>query len=98
MQRVGRQLMFVIGLDHPNWRHNEHFAKQIERFVEAKYPGLSRGIYYKDGSAGDGRYNQDLSPRSALIEVGGVYKTLTEAYRTIDVLSDAINRLRLSGY
>jgi stage II sporulation protein P len=92
------KLYFVIGLENPDWKKNDAFAKKIQSLVNAKYPGLSRGIYYKDRSAGNGWYNQNLSSRSALIEIGGVYNTLTESYRTIDILSDAINQLRQSGY
>lgn len=92
------KLYFVIGLENPDWKLNDAFAKKIQSLINAKYPGLSRGIYYKDHSVGNGWYNQNLSPRSALIEVGGVYNTLTETYRTIDILSDAIKELRQIGY
>lgn len=92
------RLFFVIGLENPDWKMNDAFAKKLQSLIEAKYPGLSRGIYYKDYSVGNGWYNQNLSPSSALIEVGGVYNTLTESYRTIDILADAVNALRSSGY
>ncbi len=92
------RLYFVIGLENPDWKMNDAFAKKLQSLIEAKYPGLSRGIYYKDYSVGNGWYNQNLSPSSALIEVGGVYSTLTESYRTIDILADAINTLRSSGF
>lgn len=92
------RLYFVIGLENPDWRENDAFAKKLQSVIEAKYPGLSRGIYYKDYSVGNGWYNQNLSPRSALIEVGGVYNTLTESYRTVDILAEAIEALMKSGY
>ena len=41
------RLFFVIGLENPNWRMNDAFAKQLQAIIEAKYPGLSRGIYYE---------------------------------------------------
>ena len=87
------RLFFVIGMENPDWRKNEGFARQLETWIEAKYPGLSRGIFYKDRSAGDGWYNQNLSPRSALIEIGGAYNTMTEVERTADILSEAIAQL-----
>lgn len=92
------KLYFVIGLENPDWKKNDAFAKKLQSLINAKYPGISRGIYYKDKSVGNGWYNQNLSSRAALIEVGGVYNTLTEGNRTIDILADAINQLRLSGY
>lgn len=92
------KLYFVIGLENPDWKKNDAFAKKLQGLLTAKYPGISRGIYYKDHSAGNGWYNQNLSPRSALIEIGGVYNTLTESNRTVDILADAVNELRRSGY
>ena len=92
------RLYFVIGLENPDYKKNDAFAKRLQSLIEAKYPGLSRGIYYKDTSVGNGWYNQNLSPRSALIEIGGVYNTLTESYRTVDILADTIAQLRSSGY
>ncbi|PWW06528.1 stage II sporulation protein P [Paenibacillus cellulosilyticus] len=91
------KLYFVIGLENPNWKQNDAFAKKIQALVTAKYPGLSRGIYYKDRSVGNGWYNQNYSPTSALIEVGGAANTLAESNRTMDILAQAINQIRLSG-
>lgn len=90
------RLYFVIGLENPNWKQNAAFAKKIQALVTAKYPGLSRGIYYKDKSVGNGWYNQNYSANSALIEVGGEANTLAESNRTMDILAQAINQIRLS--
>ncbi|SEN96711.1 stage II sporulation protein P [Paenibacillus sp. OV219] len=91
------KLYFVIGLENPNWKQNAAFATKLQALVTAKYPGLSRGIYYKDKSVGNGWYNQNYSPNSALIEVGGTANTLAESNRTMDILAQAINQIRLSG-
>ncbi|SDW04400.1 stage II sporulation protein P [Paenibacillus sp. CF384] len=91
------KLYFVIGLENPNWKQNAAFAKKIQALITANYPGLSRGIYYKDSSVGNGWYNQNYSPTSALIEVGGTANTLAESNRTMDILAQAINQIRLSG-
>lgn len=91
------KLYFVIGLENPNWKQNDAFAKKIQALVTAKYPGLSRGIYYKDKSVGNGWYNQNYSSNSALIEVGGAANTLAESNRTMDILAQAINQIRLGG-
>ncbi|REE94624.1 stage II sporulation protein P [Paenibacillus taihuensis] len=90
------KLYFVIGLENPNWQQNAAFAKKIQAMVTAKYPGLSRGVYFKDKSVGNGWYNQNYSPSSALIEVGGTANTLAESNRTMDILAQAINQIRLS--
>jgi stage II sporulation protein P len=84
------RVAFVVGQKNPNWKENDAFAADIHRRLEEKYPGLSRGIWGKDGSSGHGEYNQSVSPNSILIEVGGVENTLEECYRTIDVLAQVI--------
>ncbi|RAP78500.1 stage II sporulation protein P [Paenibacillus montanisoli] len=55
------------------------------------------GIYYKDKSVCNGWYNQNYSPASALIEVGGTANTLAESNRMMDILAQVINQIRLSG-
>jgi len=44
---------------------NMEFAKNLKAAMDKKEPGLSNGIF-----VGKGAYNQDLSPRAMLIEVG----------------------------
>ncbi|MFD2671591.1 stage II sporulation protein P [Marinicrinis sediminis] len=84
------QVYFIIGYKNPNWKENETFANDIHERLESEYPGLSRGIYAKDGSSGHGEYNQSFSPHSLLIEVGGPENTLEESYRTADILAEVI--------
>ncbi|MCG7407883.1 stage II sporulation protein P [Paenibacillus sp. ACRRX] len=85
------QVYFVIGHRNPNWKENEQFAADIHEKLEAKYPGISRGIWGKAASKGtNGEYNQSLSPNSVIIEVGGIENTLTESNRTADVLAELI--------
>jgi stage II sporulation protein P len=92
------RLYFVIGKDNPNWKQNDALARKLQSLVERQYPGLSRGIVYKDRSTGNGVYNQNLSPRSALIELGGAYNTVEECNRTIDILAGAILEVMTEGF
>ena len=85
------QVFLIIGHANPGWEKNESFANQIHAKLEARYPGLSRGIWAKTTANGNGEYNQSLSPDSVLIEVGGVDNTLAESYRTIDALAKVIS-------
>jgi stage II sporulation protein P len=91
------QVYFVIGKGNPDWRKNEAFAAEIHRLLEERYPGISRGIWGKDASSGNGEYNQSLSPNSVLIEVGGIENTLEECYRTADALAEVIAELYRSA-
>jgi stage II sporulation protein P len=84
------KLYFVVGVENKNYKKNYEFAKEINKEIEKVDQRLTRGIFSKNYSNGNGVYNQDLSPNSILIEVGGVDNTLPELYRTIDLLGDIL--------
>ncbi len=84
------QVYFIIGHKNPDWKENEAFANQIHERLEARYPGLSRGIWGKTAATGNGEYNQSVAPNSVLIEIGGIENTLEECYRTADALAEVI--------
>ena len=46
----------------------------------------------KQGLNVNGIYNQDISPNSILIEVGGVDNTIEEVYNTMNALADILNK------
>lgn len=87
------QVYFVVGKNNANWKQNMKFAEELQDQLNNRIPGISKGVYVKDKSSGNGEYNQSLSGSSALIEIGGVENTLEESYRTIDVLAAAIDQL-----
>ncbi len=59
------RIKLVIGKQNPNMKSNLEFAKKIKAIMDKQEPGLSQGIYICQGD-----FNQDLSPRAILIEVG----------------------------
>lgn len=87
------QLYFVVGRENPNWKETMEFATRLENKLNKEIPGISKGIYQKDHSSGNGKYNQSLAEYSALIEIGGVDNVLEENYRTISILADAIHEI-----
>jgi stage II sporulation protein P len=87
------QVYFVVRTNNPNWKQNFKFAGQLQELLNARIPNISKGIYRKDKSSGNGEYNQSVSGSIALIEIGGVENTLEESYRTIDVLAEVIEQL-----
>ncbi|NOU72415.1 stage II sporulation protein P [Paenibacillus sp. LMG 31458] len=91
------QVYFIIGGKNPNWKKNEEFANKIHQVLEAKHPGISKGIHAKEASEGNGLYNQNFSPNNILIEVGGPYNSLEECYRTTDWLAEAISEVILNA-
>lgn len=86
------KLYFIVGVENKNYKKNLAFAKEINNEIRKINKGLSRGIYSKTYNDGNGVYNQDLSPNSLLIEIGGVDNTLEELYRTVDLLSEILSK------
>ena len=81
------KILFVVGLDNPSYQENLNLANKIHELVSNKYPTLSRGVLTKKGPLNDGVYNQDLSSKMILLEVGAQYNTIDEVLNTIEVLS-----------
>lgn len=85
------KVYFIIGHDNPNWEKNEAYAAQLHKKMEKRYPGVSRGVWGKDGGGGNnGEYNQSLSDNSILVEIGGIDNTEEELKRTSEALADII--------
>ncbi|YCA45759.1 stage II sporulation protein P [Bacillus sp. JZ8] len=85
------KVAFVIGKEQPNYEQNVKFAQDLHHALEKKYPGLSRGVIGKTGASGNGVYNQDISPRAILIEVGGVDNNMDELANTVSALTDVFS-------
>ena len=66
------------------------FANEIHEKLEEKYPGLSRGVYLKSKSEGNGVYNQDISTKLLLVEVGGIDNNKKELEYTVDAFAEGI--------
>ena len=59
------KVRLLVGRGNQNNESNLSLAKQIKAVGDKVYPGLIKDIYM-----GKGSYNQDLSPRSVLLEFG----------------------------
>lgn len=84
-------LLFVVGTGHEEFMKNLSFTEGLHKLLAAQYPGLSKGIIKKDSSQGNGVYNQDISPNSVIVEIGGVDNTVEELHRTTEVLADVLS-------
>jgi len=78
------KLLFIIGLENNHYQDNLLFTEKIVEKINNKYPNLCKGIYKKEGQGVNGVYNQDFSPYTILIEVGGYENT------TVEVLNSSI--------
>lgn len=82
------KLYFIVGKEHPNYKENMAFANELNNMIMEKYPNLSRKVWGKDFTNGNGIYNQDLSPNALTIEIGGPENSLEEMYNTVDLLAE----------
>lgn len=89
------KIMLVCGSDqrytHPNWRQNQEFMDEIAEKMDELYPGLLRRV-----SVQTGRYNQHISPRAILVEMGTTENTIEEVEYAARLLADVLAQV-LSG-
>ena len=64
------------------------FTEKISQKINEKYPNLSKGIYQKEGPGVNGVYNQDFSPFTILVEMGGPENTIDEVLNTSLAFAD----------
>lgn len=95
-QRVAK-LFVVIGtgegyvggfLEKPNWKENYKFALRLTNKLNELYPGIAKPVYVKPS-----RYNQHVSTKAILIEIGSNLTTLEEAKRTTKYLAEALSQI-----
>ena len=85
------RVSFIVGAANPDAEKNKTIAQDIHNKLTKSYPGVSKGVFEKTRSEGNGVYNQDLSSHALLIEVGGVDNTLEELRRTANALANVIS-------
>lgn len=84
------KIVFVIGNEHDNYEQNLEIANKLNDMIKEKYPNLTRGVLIKGGKGNNGIYNQDLSPKSLLLELGSNTNTIDEVLNTIELLAPII--------
>ena len=72
------KILFLIGLENPNYEKNLLLTEKINNKLNEYYPGLSKGILRKGGEGVNGIYNQDFNENVILVEMGGYENTTTE--------------------
>lgn len=92
------RLMFLVGngvgfTEKPYYAENYELATVLTGRINALAEGLCRPVMVKDG-----RYNQHVSPRALLIEVGHNENTLEEALNAMPYLADALAEEFLEGH
>ena len=78
-------MQLVVGQQNQNRDSNLEFAKALKARADKEYPGLVKGIFHAKGN-----YNQDLAPRSVLIEFGTHETSLDMATKAADLIADVL--------
>lgn len=84
------RVLFVIGAEHEKYEENLKVANKLNELINKEVPDISRGISQKSGAGVNGIYNQNLSPKSVLIELGGQYNEIEELNNTLKILAKVI--------
>ena len=84
------KVLFVVGALNSNYEINYNLATTLSNLINQKYPNLSRGVMLKKGPNVNGLYNQDLSAKMVLLELGGNNNTEEEVINTIELISEII--------
>lgn len=80
------KLQLVVGKYGPTAKQIEDYAMQLKNAADQQHPGLIKGIFFAKG----GDYNEDLHPRSILVEVGSASNDKSQAERGIALFADVI--------
>ncbi|GHU75572.1 stage II sporulation protein P [Clostridia bacterium] len=79
------KVRLLVGRSNQNSASNKDFAKQIKAVADEQYPGLVKDIFI-----GKGTYNQDLSPRSILLEFGTHTTSKERAEKSTSMIATAM--------
>lgn len=87
------KLMFVIGTDtaglsHDEWMENLKFAIAFQERANRMYPGLFRDIHLSTS-----RYNQHMSNKAVIVEVGATGNTVQEAQASMKYFASVLNSM-----
>ena len=80
------KILLVVGQQNQNADNNRNFAVNLKEIADREHPGLIKGIL-----GAQGNYNQDLTPRAMLIEVGAHENNRDDAERAVALFADVVD-------
>ena len=86
------QVLLIVGRQNQNFENNKEFAEGLKEVADEKCPNLVKGILMAEGS-----YNQDLSGRSLLLEVGAHENSREDAEESIALFADVADSFIYGG-
>ena len=86
------KVRLLVGRSNPNASVNREFAKQLKAVADEKYEGLVKDIFI-----GKGDYNQEISPKSLLLEFGTHTTDKEQAKSATKYMADVLNTVLYGG-
>jgi len=86
------KIRLLVGRGNQNMEVNKEFALTIKAVADKVYPGLIKDIYM-----GKGAYNQDLAPRSVLLEFGTHTLSKERVLNAVKPMSEVIYKAMYGG-
>ena len=86
------KIRLLVGRGNQNAALNKEFALMIKAVGDHVYPGLIKDIYM-----GKGTFNQDLLPRSILLECGTYTLEKERVFTSMPMMADVLNRALYGG-
>lgn len=77
------KIRLVVGRQNPNREANLELAQRIKALADEQHPGLVKGIFHAAGN-----YNQDVGPRTILLEFGTHETSVEEAIRSAELFAE----------
>jgi len=86
------KVRMVVGRGNQNFNVNKDLAYKIKAVADRAYPGLIKDIFI-----GRGSFNQDLSPRSLLLEFGTYGSDKGLAKKSADYMAEVVEKAMYGG-
>lgn len=86
------KIRLLVGRGNQNAEINKEFALTIKAVADHVYPGLIKDIYM-----GKGTFNQDLLPKSILLECGTYTLERERVLASMPMMADVLNRTLYGG-
>lgn len=90
--RAASKIRLLVGRGNQNAAANKEFALLVKAVADRVYPGLIKDIYM-----GRGVFNQDLLPRSILLECGTYTLEKERVLRSMPMMADVLQRALYGG-
>lgn len=86
------KVRLVVARRNQNFKANEDMMKKVKAVADKMHPGLIKDVFY-----GKGGYNQDLTPRAMLVEVGTYKHKRERSEKSAGYLSEVITTALFGG-